>query len=156
QAVLGLLAARDETVAVAESITGGGLGERLTGVAGSGDAFLGGVISYHLEVKKKLLGVDPALLEDENVGPVSAPVAEQMAAGVRALLGSSWGVSLTGNAGPTADKGDKPVGLVYVAVAGPDGVTVEEHRFRGQREFIRRRSSQAALALLRRQVLAVP
>ena len=153
QTVLELLSARGETVAVAESITGGGLGERFTAVAGSGDAFLGGVISYQIEVKKKLLGVEAALLEDEAIGPVSSQVAQQMAAGVRALLGSTYGVSLTGNAGPSTDKGDKPVGLVYVAVAGPDGVTVEEHKFRGQREFIRRRSSQAALSLLRREVL---
>jgi nicotinamide-nucleotide amidase len=154
QAVVELLQKRDETVAVAESMTGGGLGERFTNVPGSGDVFIGGAITYDVELKKKLLGVDPDLLEDENRGPVSDECARQMALGVRTLVGSTYGVSVTGNAGPSSDKGDKPVGLTYIGVAGPNGVEVEEFHFRGQRDSIRRRAQQAALTALRRVALS--
>jgi nicotinamide-nucleotide amidase len=153
QAVIELLEMWGETVAVAESLTGGGLGQRLTTIPGSGEAFVGGVISYQKRVKEELLGVDPSCLNDPEKGPVCAETAEQMATGVRERLGTDYGVSLTGNAGPTSDDGGKPVGLVYVAVATTEGVTVEEHRFRGGRADIRRRSSQAALTLLRQVVL---
>ena len=150
---LDLLKVRNQTVAVAESITGGGLGSRMSAVPGASDVFVGGIISYSKEVKAKELGVDRKLLDNPNVGPVSAEVATEMAVGVRDRLRASYGVSLTGNAGPTSDDGDKPIGLNYIGVAGPNGVRVEEYRFRGTREDIRYRASQAALTLLREILL---
>ena len=131
----GLLGA-GQTVAVAESCTGGGLGARLTARSGSSAYVLGGVISYADEVKRDVLGVDAEALRRH--GAVSAPVAEQMAAGVRSLVGSDWALSVTGIAGPGGGSPEKPVGLVYVGVAGPGGVSAREHRLRGDRERIRR------------------
>ena len=117
-----------QTLAVAESCTGGGLGEAITEVSGSSSYFLGGVISYSNDVKIDLLDVDRQVL-DEN-GAVSAIVAEQMAIGVKAKLKSDWGISITGIAGPTGGTDSKPVGLVYVGIADPEGkVEAIELRF---------------------------
>jgi nicotinamide-nucleotide amidase len=146
-AVARALAAAGETVAVAESCTGGGLGARLTARPGSSAYVLGGVISYSDAVKRDLLGVGEEALRDH--GAVSAPVAEAMAAGVRSLLGSDWALSITGIAGPGGGTPQKPVGLVYVGLAGPDGAAAQEHRLRGDREAIRRRSAALALHALR-------
>jgi nicotinamide-nucleotide amidase len=152
-ATLDLLKARNRTLAVAESLTGGLLGGRVCSVPGASGVFQGGVITYAKEMKSKFLGVDKALLDDPKIGPVSAEVASQMAIGVRREYEADYGVSVTGNAGPTSDEGGKPVGLVYIGVAGPAGVEVEEHRFRGLREDIRARSAQFALTMLRRILL---
>jgi nicotinamide-nucleotide amidase len=141
------LIAAGETVAVAESCTGGGLGARLTALPGSSAYMLGGVISYSDDVKRGVLGVDPGLLRRH--GAVSAPVAERMAAGVRELIGSDWALSITGVAGPGGGTPEKPVGLVYVGLAGADGVATAEHRLRGDREAIRDRSAALALHALR-------
>jgi nicotinamide-nucleotide amidase len=152
EATIQLLLEKAATVAVAESITGGWLGQRLTSVSGSGKAFLGGVISYDPQLKENLLGVRPETLE--NQGPVSAQTAEEMARGIRDKLGSTYGVSLTGNAGPTADVDGKPVGLVYIGLAGPKGVQVAEHNLRGSRDMIRQRCTQLALVQLREMLLS--
>jgi nicotinamide-nucleotide amidase len=141
------LIAAGQTVAVAESCTGGGLGARLTSLPGSSGYVLGGVISYADEVKRDVLGVDAALLRLH--GAVSEPVAEAMAAGARALAGSDWALSITGVAGPGGGTPEKPVGLVYVGLAGPAGVAAREHRLRGDRETIRDRSAALALHALR-------
>ena len=117
-----------QTLAVAESCTGGGLGHMLTAVAGSSAYFMGGIISYDNAVKIGLLGVSPAVLE--TLGAVSAPVAEQMATGVRARLGTDWGVGITGVAGPGGGTAEKPVGLVYIGIAGPEGQAISRaYRF---------------------------
>jgi nicotinamide-nucleotide amidase len=117
-----------QTLAVAESCTGGGLGEAITEVSGSSSYFLGGVISYSNDVKINLLDVDRQVLEQN--GAVSAVVAEQMAIGVKAKLKSDWGISITGIAGPTGGTDSKPVGLVYVGIADPEGkVEAIELRF---------------------------
>ncbi len=148
-----LLRQRGETLAVAESCTGGLVGQMLTEISGSSDYFWGGVISYDNSVKAGLLGVN---LEDlEKFGAVSGTVAEQMAAGVRSRLGTSWGLSITGVAGPTGGTESKPVGLVYIGLAGEDGVTSVENRFgaRRGRFLIRHFSSCTALDLLRRRLL---
>jgi nicotinamide-nucleotide amidase len=122
------LLASGQTLAVAESCTGGGLGEALTEVSGSSLYFLGGIISYSNDVKINLLDVDRQAL-DQN-GAVSAIVAEQMAIGIKSKLKSDWGISITGIAGPTGGTELKPVGLVYVGIADPKGkVEAIEFRF---------------------------
>ncbi len=134
-------------LAVAESCTGGMLGERLTSVPGSSDVFLGGVIAYHNDVKRNVLGVRA---EDiEHYGAVSEQVALQMASGVREKLRADVGVSVTGIAGPSGGTAEKPVGLVWVAVHASE---VKARRFHvgGDRAEIRQRAAQAALEMVRR------
>lgn len=152
EAVVGLLIDRGRTVAVAESCTGGGLGSRLTSVPGSSAAFLGGFITYANAAKEALVGVPAALLESH--GAVSAPVAEAMAAGARQRLGADYALSITGVAGPEGGTETKPVGLVYIGLAGPEGVRSTENHFIGIREDVRRRSTQVALQMLREDLLA--
>ncbi|WP_121832958.1 CinA family protein [Streptomyces sp. S1] len=116
--VLALLAERGQTLAVAESLTGGLVAAELTGVPGASASFRGSVTAYATALKHELLGVDEALLAER--GAVDPEVASQMAAGVRARLGADWGIATTGVAGPDPQDG-QPVGTVYVAVAGPAG-----------------------------------
>ncbi len=145
-----LLKAKGQTLAVAESCTGGGLGSLLTEIPGSSEYFLGGIISYANQVKVNLLGVNAADLETE--GAVSETVARQMAAGVKAKVGTDWGVSITGVAGPGGGTEDKPVGLVYIGVADPDGGVVGLKYQLGknrERELIRHMSALRVLNLLR-------
>ena len=149
-----LLLAAGETLSVAESCTGGGLGQMLTDVAGSSKYFMGGVISYDNSVKISLLKV--SLQDLTKLGAVSAAVAEQMASGVRSLLSTSWGLSITGIAGPDGGTATKPVGLVYIGLAAPNGeVQSFEYQF-GQardRALIRHLSACSALDRLRRKLL---
>ncbi|NEQ21699.1 MAG: competence/damage-inducible protein A [Microcoleus sp. SIO2G3] len=149
-----LLTEAFQTVSVAESCTGGGLGSMLTNIAGSSSYFLGGVISYDNSVKTSLLGIEPSDLD--AVGAVSKPVAQQMARGVRSLLSTDWGLSITGIAGPGGGTATKPVGLVYIGLAKPDG-TVECFKYQlGQnrsRASIRHASACNALDHLRRRLL---
>ncbi|MGJ3246444.1 MAG: competence/damage-inducible protein A [Elainellaceae cyanobacterium] len=149
-----LLSNAQETLAVAESCTGGGLGELLTTVSGSSSYFKGGVIAYANEVKEALLGVNREDLQTQ--GAVSDVVAQQMAAGVCDRLGTTWGLSITGVAGPTGGTSAKPVGLVYIGLASAHGLVMSTaHQFgalRG-REWVRWMSACTALDLLRRQVL---
>lgn len=134
-------------LAVAESCTGGMLGERITSIPGSSDVFLGGVIAYDNELKKKLLGVRGEDLERH--GAVSEEVALQMASGVRDTTGADVGVSVTGIAGPGGGTPEKPVGLVWVAVHGSDAKARRFH-VGGDRTEIRQRAAQAALEMVRR------
>lgn len=120
---LALLAARGETLAVAESLTGGLVAADITSVPGASRVFRGSVTAYATELKRDVLGVDGALLEER--GAVDAEVACQMARGVREALGADWGIATTGVAGPQPQDG-QPVGTVYVAVAGPGVPTVGE------------------------------
>jgi nicotinamide-nucleotide amidase len=136
-------------LAVAESCTGGMLGERITNIPGSSDVFLGGIIAYHNDVKREALGVSG---EDiERYGAVSEQVALQMASGVREKMGADVGVSVTGIAGPGGGTLDKPVGLVWISVHGSD---VKARRFHmvGDRAEIRQRAAQAALEMVRRSL----
>ena len=142
------LIAAGQTVAVAESCTGGGLGARLTSRAGSSAYVLGGVVSYADAVKVGMLDVDPEVIRRH--GAVSAECAEQMALGARARLGSDWALAITGIAGPGGGSEGKPVGLVHLALAGPDGVRHAEQRRGGDRESIRARAVAGSLHLLRR------
>jgi nicotinamide-nucleotide amidase len=135
------------TLAVAESCTGGMLGERLTNIPGSSNVFLGGVIAYHNDVKLDLLGVRR---EDiEKFGAVSEEVALRMASGIRERLGADVGVSVTGIAGPGGGTAEKPVGLVWIAVHASE---LKARRFHvgGDRAEIRQRAAQAALEMVRR------
>jgi nicotinamide-nucleotide amidase len=129
--VLEKLRQRGETLAVAESCSGGGLGAALAAVPGASDVFLGGVIAYANAVKQGLLGVDPLVLE--RWGAVSDPVAEAMAQGARRVTGSDWALAITGVAGPGGGSDSKPVGLVHIAVAGPDSCRSEAVRFGSSR-----------------------
>ncbi|PIQ81651.1 MAG: competence/damage-inducible protein A [Candidatus Omnitrophica bacterium CG11_big_fil_rev_8_21_14_0_20_64_10] len=146
-ATVAALKRRRKTVAVAESCTGGGLGQRITGVSGASDVFLGGVIAYHNRIKEKHLGVSAAILKRH--GAVSAPVARAMALGVRRMTGADYGVAVTGIAGPTGGSKGKPVGLVFIAWAGPAGCRVRKFRFAGDRPAVRFRATQRALDQLR-------
>lgn len=150
ETVLADLKERRQTVAVAESLTGGGLAHRLTSVPGSSDAFLGGIVAYDVGVKKGLLGVSAEIVD--RSGQVSAECAQAMAERIRSLLGSTFGVSITGNAGPTSDTDGKPVGLVFIGVASPSGAIVDEQQYRSTREDIRNRAIQEALVTLRKAV----
>lgn len=150
-----LLENAGETLSVAESCTGGGLGSMLTSVPGSSTYFLGGIISYDNQVKVNLLGVNPEDLARQ--GAVSETVAKQMAAGVRSRLQTSWGLSITGIAGPGGGTETKPVGLVYIGLAGPnDFLHSFEHHFNPlqDRALIRHFSVFQALDHLRRQMLS--
>ncbi|OKH35988.1 competence/damage-inducible protein A [[Phormidium ambiguum] IAM M-71] len=150
-----LLQKRAETLSVAESCTGGGLGSLLTSVSGSSAYFMGGVISYDNQVKISLLDVSPEDLAQE--GAVSATVAKQMAVGVRSRLGTTWGISITGIAGPNGGTETKPVGLVYIGIAGLNNfVQSFEHRLNSlqDRTLIRHISACTALDHLRRQILS--
>ncbi len=140
------LLASGQTLGVAESCTGGLLGGRLTCVPGSSTWFKGGIISYADEVKVALLGVRESDLQEH--GSVSCPVAEQMARGVCEKLGTDFGIGITGVAGPDGGSPDKPVGLVYIALAMPSGIEVQEDTFRGDREMIRESSVQRAMSQL--------
>ena len=150
-----LLKSSGRTVSVAESLTGGLLAERLTNIPGSSDYFGMGVVTYSDESKSELIAVDKRLISE--FGAVSAEVAEAMAIGIKRVSKADIGVSLTGIAGPTGGSEKKPVGTVYIALAYDDGekVSVRSHRytFFGDRERIRRISSEMGLEWIRRYLI---
>jgi competence/damage-inducible protein CinA-like protein len=141
---------KEKTVAVAESCTGGLLSERLTRTPGSSNFFLGGAVCYSNELKTKMAGVPQTLIEEN--GAVSKPVAQALAEGIRKRAGASLGVGITGIAGPGGATPEKPVGLVYVALADEQGTELREFRFPGNRDRIRHWASQAALEMIRRRL----
>jgi len=141
---------RGQTMATAESCTGGLVSARLTDVPGASEAFVGGVVSYSNEVKEHQLGVPLNMLVDH--GAVSEEVARAMASGARDRLSTDWGIGITGIAGPTGGTEDKPVGLVHWAVAGPGGVWAEHRVFPGDRTVVREWSLNSSLDLLRRRL----
>lgn len=150
------LKTHNQTLAVAESCTGGWLGEAITAVAGSSTYFLGGIISYSNEVKTQLLKVSKADLEE--YGAVSAEVATQMALGAKNLLQSDWAISITGIAGPGGGSTAKPVGLVYIGIADPEGnVEAIAYKFNPNRDraWIRMVSVYSALDQLRQRFVMI-
>lgn len=149
--LLAELVARGLTVATAESLTGGDLAAALTAVPGASATYVGGVVSYATSLKHQLLGVDPDTVQRHGV--VSAQCAEQMATGARRLLGADLALSTTGVAGPDLQEG-KPVGLAYVGLARPHGVTVRELRASGSRAQVRAAVVQAALEMLAAELRA--
>ncbi len=153
EVVLELLRRRGDTLAVAESCTGGGLGAALAAVPGASDVFLGGVIAYANTVKQALLGVPADTLASH--GAVSDPVAIAMAEGARRATGARWSIAVTGIAGPGGGSAEKPVGLVHIAVAGPDGTRSAGVRFgsRRGRDWIQMLTAGEAIDRLRHRLL---
>lgn len=150
--VLTALAGRRASLAVAESLTGGLLAARITEVPGASEVFRGGVVAYATEVKSVLLGVGPPIVEGPGV--VSAAAAEAMATGVRDRLGASYGLALTGVAGPAEQEGHPP-GTVFLGLAGPADLLVTRRlRLPGERQDVRVAAVVSALDLLRRQLTA--
>lgn len=144
---------RGATVAVAESCTGGLVASRITDVPGASDYFLGGVVAYANEVKQKVLGVPAETLAEH--GAVSEQTARAMAAGVRELMGADYGLATTGIAGPSGGTAEKPVGLLYIAVADAADTVCLRQNWPGTREQFKARVSQYALNLLRKRVLGI-
>ncbi len=140
-------------VCCAESCTGGLIGAEITSVPGSSEYFLGSAVTYANEAKESLLHVPLGILM--AYGAVSPETAEEMARGVRKLYGADISVAVTGIAGPGGATETKPVGLVYVAVSSRIGETVQECRFSGSREDIRRSTVEAALKMLEEEVTRV-
>lgn len=141
-----LLSERGLTLSTAESCTGGGIGAALTSVPGSSQVYLGGIISYTNAVKEMLLGVPRELLD--SVGAVSAPVAEAMAKGARAVTGSDFALSVTGLAGPGGDEYGNSVGTVFLGCAFGESVFSREFHFPGDRERVRQAAVEEALRLV--------
>ncbi|MGB7760278.1 MAG: competence/damage-inducible protein A [Bryobacteraceae bacterium] len=139
------------TVAVAESLTGGMLGERFTTVPGSSRYFLGGFITYSNAMKVELLGVDPQLLA--HFGAVSRETAEAMAAGARRRTNATYALAVTGMAGPESDEHAAPVGTVYIALTDPEKTVALHRQFLGDRTRIRQFTTQMALDVLRRRLM---
>jgi PncC family amidohydrolase len=142
-----MLKKRNFTLAVAESCTGGMLGEMITSIPGSSDYFKGGIISYSGEIKERLLGISHEIMI--KYGQVSEQVAKAMAQGVRKKCLSDIGISITGIAGPGGGSKGKPVGLVYIALADEEQTIIQEHQLRKDRHTIRLRSARRALNMLR-------
>jgi nicotinamide-nucleotide amidase len=145
--VMNQFIAKKATLAIAESCTGGMLSQRLTDIPGSSAYFLGGVVSYSNHVKMSQLGVSAATLR--VFGAVSKQSAEAMARGAREKCGSTWGLGITGIAGPGGATKGKSVGLVYIGLAGPKTTKSLEFHFGGTRDAVRQRAVIAALDLLR-------
>ena len=142
-----LLSKAGQTLSTAESCTGGMIGRMITDVGGASDYYVGGIVSYANEVKRDALGVEGQLLIDH--GAVSEAVALAMAAGCRERMKTDWVIAVTGIAGPTGGTDEKPVGLVYIALASAAATTAFRHIFPGDRPTIRHRAATAALNHLR-------
>jgi len=150
QVVGSLLKAKGQTLSLAESCTGGYVSHLITSVPGSSAYYIGGVVSYANAVKMEELGIPSDMLELN--GAVSQPVVERMAAGVRQALRTDWSVAISGVAGPDGGTAEKPVGTVWIAVAGPDGVRSALGFYPGSRDLVIQRSTIAALDQLRKRL----
>ena len=151
QTVVHALCAAGKTLATAESCTGGMVSSMITSVPGSSAAFIGGFATYANEAKVKALGVSEETLE--RYGAVSEQTAREMAQGAKERLGADFALAITGIAGPEGGTEEKPVGLVYIALAGESGMQIKELRMRGSRDRIRRMSALNALDMVRRALL---
>ncbi len=152
EALIGdLLVKNERTLAIAESCTGGNISKMISSVAGASRYFIGSVVSYSEQVKIKALGISKELINEHTV--VSAKVAESMALGIQKSYGSDYAIGVTGNAGPTKDKTDASVGQVYIAIATPEGVFVQDFNFGQPREKVIQRASVKALEILKMSIL---
>ena len=147
--IAAVAALQGKTIATAESITGGGIGQALTSVPGSSAVFKGGIISYCDEIKQRLLDVPSEMLA--QCGAVSAPVAEAMAKGARKVLGTDMAVSVTGLAGPTGDSYGNWVGTVFIGWCDENNTFSREYHFPGDREQVRCQAIEKALQLIAEQ-----
>jgi nicotinamide-nucleotide amidase len=145
--VVRLLTQRKQTLALAESCTGGAIANRLTDVPGASKNFLGGIVAYSNEVKEKFLGVRAETLKQHGV--VSEAVGREMAEGVRKKFGADFAIAVTGIAGPSGGTKGKPVGTVFIALAGKFGVIVERKVNSSSREKFKQLTAQQALEMLR-------
>lgn len=153
EVVVRLLKQREQTLATAESCTGGFIANQITNVPGASEVFLAGYVTYANTSKADILNVDPKLIEKH--GAVSEPVARTMAEGARTRAGSTYGLATTGIAGPTGGSDEKPVGTVHVALASAEShVIVKKFFFPTDRETFKQLAAQAALDLLRRKLVA--
>lgn len=134
---------RSATIGTAESVTGGALASLMSTTPGASETYRGGVVAYATDVKRDVLGTSEETVE--RYGAVSAECAAEMASGVRSVVGADYGVSTTGVAGPALQEG-KPVGLVYIGIAGPDGVSTQELHLVGDRDQVRAAACVEALA----------
>jgi nicotinamide-nucleotide amidase len=151
EAVVKLLTERKQTLAVAESCTGGYLAHRITNVPGASAIFLAGCVTYSNEAKVAMLGVESALIEKH--GAVSKQVVQAMAEGARANAKSDFGLATTGIAGPSGGTVEKPVGTVFIALAAKDRpVSVQKRFFPDDRPTFKELTTQAALEMLRRRL----
>jgi len=148
KAVLDMLIARKETVCFAESCTGGMVAASIIDNAGASDAVMESYVTYSNEAKMRILGVKEETLK--QYGAVSAQCAKEMAEGAKRVSGATWGVSTTGIAGPDGGTDEKPVGTVFVGIAGPNGTETHEFHFRGNREWVRILTTSNALNSLRK------
>jgi nicotinamide-nucleotide amidase len=153
-AIVRLLMERRQTLAIAESCTGGSLSNRITNVPGSSTVFLAGLVTYSNDAKRDFLGVAKDTLVRD--GAVSEPVARAMAEGARRRTGADYALSVTGIAGPGGGTARKPVGTVFIGIAGPDGTSVERHFNPYDRETFKQATAQQALNRLRLSLLARP
>lgn len=150
QVILEILSERKQTLATAESCTGGMLAERITAIPGSSESYLGGFVTYSNELKARELGV--ARVDIHQYGAVSEPVCRQMAEGVRRVTEADFGIGITGVAGPGQSE-KKPAGLVFIGLASPRGTEVREENYSGDRDSVRFRATQTALQMLREELI---
>ena len=152
EAIIGkLLLENNNTLATAESCTGGNIAQMITAVPGASQYFIGSVVSYNERIKTELLGVLPSTIEKYSV--VSAEVVEEMALGIKKLYKTDFSIAVTGNAGPTIDKTDTKVGVVFIGIATPNKVHIEEYNFGQPREKVILKASIKSLELLRKELL---
>lgn len=148
-----MLRQRKQTLATAESCTGGNIAHHITLIPGSSNYYLGTVVCYDNKVKTNLLGVSAADLETHGIGAVSETVAIQMAEGVKKLMGTDYAISTTGIAGPASDNTDKPVGMIWIAIAGPQGTKAKQFMLKDARERFIDRATLTALNMLRLELI---
>jgi nicotinamide-nucleotide amidase len=148
--IVRLLTRRKETLALAESCTGGLIANQITNVSGASKMFKGGIVAYSNEAKGKFLGVRAKTLSQH--GAVSEPVAAEMAAGARKRFDADYAIAVTGIAGPTGGTREKPTGTVFIAVAGPHGTVVERKLNQFDRLKFKNVTAQQALDLLKKQI----
>jgi nicotinamide-nucleotide amidase len=148
--IVRLLTRRKETLALAESCTGGFIANEITNISGASKMFKGGVVTYSNEAKEKFLGVRAETLKD--YGAVSEPVAAEMASGARKQFNADYAIAVTGIAGPTGGTREKPTGTAFIAVAGRFGTVVERKLNQFDRQKFKRITAQQALELLKKQI----
>ena len=149
-----MLTETGKTLSLAESCTGGSIASRITGVPGASRFLRGALVAYSAVVKENILGVSRNTIEKHTV--VSAEVAREMALRCKALFHTDYAIATTGNAGPTTDETDRSVGVVFIAISGPDGIRVEEFFFGKPREKVIERASVKALEMLRKEIMKNP